>query len=183
MLVSASTKQVPEFAGKSVNRSGDLVVHHRVEDGFRVSLRVEWNGTVAYTRASKTDVTRIGVEFVDLDADGRDDVIVTYVDEGGYTLIPLIRRETAKLVDAFRGIGRSVHTYTDVDADERGVRRAGGHSLVPFNGERAPRLVVKNVAIGGQQYQDAVFRLDIRAGEYFIASKGKPLSDDSDGEL
>lgn len=183
LLVSVQGAEVPAFDGNAASRSGDLVVFYRVEEGFRVSLRVEWSGAVAYTRASKTDVTRIGVEFVDLDADGREDVIVTYVDEGGYSIVPLVRRGTGKVVDALRGIGRSVHTYTDIDADEKGVRRAGGHSLVPFKGERAPRLVVRNVSIGGQRYQDAVFRLDVKSGEYSITSKGKRLADDGDGEL
>jgi hypothetical protein len=138
---------------------------------------------VAYTRASKTEVSRIGVEFVDLDADGRDDVIVTYVDEGGYSLVPLIRSGTSRILDAFRGIGRSVHTYTDIDADSKGVHREGGHSLVRFERERAPRLVVRNVSIGGERYKDAAFRLDVKSGKYSIASRGKRLVDDQDGEL
>jgi hypothetical protein len=163
------------FEGRATSPDGDIVVSYSVKNGYEVSVTVDTRKQKgAFHYSARSDVSGIRVEFLDLNADSRLDVIVRHEDESGYAPRVLINRDGA-FVNALN-IGKLVYVSTEPDpeAETTGAPK-GGYRLKKVTGQAAPDLVFTNVVIGKDRYRDATFRYDPAAATYVLRKTGAKL--------
>jgi hypothetical protein len=173
MLFPASASA---FEGRATSPDGDIVVSYSVKHGTEVSVTVDTRKKKgAFHYSARSDVSGIRVEFVDLNADSRLDVIVRHEDESGYAPRVLINRDGDSFVNALN-IGKLVYVSTEPEpeAEATGAPK-GGYRLKTVEGHAAPDLVFTNVVIGKERYREATFRYDPATATYVLRRTGAKL--------
>ena len=101
LLTSLFSVPCGAFEGRATSKDGNLVVTYHVTDGYKISVRIDTKKKqVAYSASIEADVYSIKVDFVDLNIDGFEDVIVKYADETGYSPAILINQKDSSFVNA-----------------------------------------------------------------------------------
>jgi hypothetical protein len=159
----------PAFEGRAA--SGGVVVSWRVEDGYRIHLVVDTKARKrAYEERSEVDVSVISADFVDVNADGRMDVLVKLADEEGYSPEVLVAREDGSFERAldhppFVAENLSSKDGRPEEPPRYRVRSAGGTA----------ELVFPNAVFGGERFRDATYRWDRVKRRFVLAGKGPSL--------
>lgn len=161
------------FEGRVSSKDGNLSVIYKVEEGYKITVRIDTKRKkAAYLKSLQADVSNLKIDFVDVNGDGLQDVIVKYADETGYSPAVLINHDDLSFTDALSGIKEAIYINTELEIEESGraVRR-GGYKVK--NRDGIHELIFYNVFIGNKGYRYAVFRYDKRTTSYALFKKGE----------
>lgn len=163
------------FEGRASSKDGDLVVTYKVEEGYKITIRIDTKRKkAAYLKSLKGDVSSIKIDFMDVNGDGLQDVIVKYADETGYSPAVLINHDDLSFTDALSGVTKKELLYINTEPDviqEGGATPRGGYKVK--NRDGIPELIFYNVFIGRKGYRYATFRYDKRTTSYVLYKKGE----------
>lgn len=159
------------FEGRASSKDGNLVATYKVEEGYKITIRVDTKRKkAAYLKSFQGDVTNIKIDFADVNGDGLQDVIVKYADETGYSPAALINHGDLSFTDALSGIDLYINTELEIKEGGRATR-PGGYKVK--NRDGVPELIFYNVFIGRKGYRYATFRYDKRTTSYVLYQKGE----------
>jgi hypothetical protein len=162
------------FEGRTANKDGNLVVTYHVADGYKISIKIDTNKKrAAYSASLEADVYSIKVDFVDLNNDGFEDVIIKYADETGYSPAILINQKNSSFVNALRNLEELLYVNTELKIGEDGKAvRGAEYRLKDMTGDGVPELTFYDVFIGKKSYRSAGFRFDAKTTSYLLYQKG-----------
>lgn len=169
--------QALAFQGRAASRGGGIVVTYDVVDGYKVSLTIDTEKKKkAYVAQDETDVNDIEVDFIDVNGDGLQDVIVKYADETGYSPLILINTENSSFIDALSDLEDSIYVNTELDIrdDGKAVRRRD-YLLKDITGDGIQEIVFYKTIIAEKGYLYVRLCLDKKTKKYSICKKGKPF--------
>lgn len=175
MLFVSSVMTCDAFEGRVSSKDGNLVVIYKVEEGYKISIRIDTKRKkFAYIKSLESDIFSIEVDFVDVNGDGLQDVIVKYSDETGYSPAVLINHDNLSFTDSLRDVKQTnalyINTELEIKEGGRAVRR-GGYKVNNRNG--ILELTFYDVFIGNKGYRYAAFRYDKRTTSYVLYKKGE----------
>ncbi len=166
--------------GRVVSADGRITLEYRIEDGYKIHIAINTAGKRnAYVASLRADVYQIEADFLDLNDDGRIDVIVKYSDEAGYSPRFLLNHEDASFFDVTpdtKGLEFRFDIY------HRDIKDGGIPSpkpeyyLADVSGDAIPELVFKSLWLGRKGYRDVVLQLDALKKRYIVIRKGEQLS-------
>ena len=65
------------FEGRASSKDGNLVVTYKIEEGYKITIRIDTKRKkAAYLESFQEDVSSIKIDFVDVNDDGLHDVVV-----------------------------------------------------------------------------------------------------------
>ena len=161
------------FEGRASSKDGNLVVTYKIEEGYKITIRIDTKRKkAAYLESFQEDVSSIKIDFVDVNDDGLHDVVVKYADETGYSPAVLINHDHFSFTDSLSGIKEPLYINTELEIKEGGrATRRGGYKVKSRDG--IPELIFYNVFIGRKGYRYATFRYDKRTTSYVLYQKGE----------
>ncbi len=160
------------FDGRAASADRSVVVSYSVKDGFKISITIDTpKKKAAFQESTTTDVTGIAVDFVDLNGDSLQDVIIKYKDESSYQPEVLINRDGVSFV---RALTTSFVVWTEPEPGQEDVPK-GRYRLKKVKGRAIPDLVFPDVVIGRDRYRDATFRFDPSTSKYALLRTGAKL--------
>jgi len=144
--------------GRIVSNDGNLVVTYKVEDGYKITIRIDTKiKKKAYLKSFCSDVLNIKIEFIDVNGDSLNDVIIKYADEMGYTPAVLVNNANLYFIDALSDFDLYINTEIDIEKNGHAKRR-GDYKIKTHNG--IPELTFYDVLIGNKGYRYVTFRYD-----------------------
>lgn len=185
VVLGLTTISCHAFEGHATSKDGRVNVTYKVEDGFKVSVRIDTAiKKPAYQSFENSDVSSIGVSFADVNRDGYIDVLIQHADETGYVPVVLVNQSnrsfTDALMDAKKQFRTAFYVNTEVDLIEEGRRPSGmTYELKDLDGDGMPELVFYNAFIDNKGYRYVAFQLDKGATNYHLYKRGKMFLDQS----
>lgn len=174
------------FEGHSTSKDGSLNVIYKVDDGYKISIRIDTKKkNAAYQSSEKSDVSSIDVFFVDANKDGYLDVLIQHADETGYVPVLLINHDnnffTNALKEAEKQFKTALYVNTEVDLIEDGMQQyPGGYQLKDMGNSGIPELFFYNAFIDGKGYRFVAFRFDKKTMNYHLYKKGQLFLDQNE---
>jgi hypothetical protein len=166
------------YEGHAKSKSGNLSVTYKVDDGYKISVRIDTNTKkAAYSASLKTDVLAIKVDFVDVNKDGLEDVIIKYADETGYSPAVLINRDNSSFVNAVRNLKEPLYVNTELDFDDHRAVRRREYRLRGTPDNNVPELIFYNVYMGSKGYRYVTLRYEQGTASYSVRQKGEVFDD------
>lgn len=163
------------FEGRFVSNDGNMVVSYRVDEGYKITIKVDTRRKKgAYLKEFKGDVFGIDIDFVDVNDDGLQDIIIKYSDETGYSPAVLINNDNLTFTDALSEIKKreSVYVSTELEIGEGGhIKRRGGYKV--RNQAGISELVFYDIFIGRTGYRYAIFRYNTNTKNFLLYKKGE----------
>jgi hypothetical protein len=163
------------FEGHAKSTDGKLAVTYRVQEGYKITIRIDTKSKKgAYLENPKGDVSAIKVDFIDVNRDGLQDVIIKFADETGYSPSVLVNHGDLSFTDALTDIKKKEPLYINTEPE---VILGGGDT--PRSGYKVknrgdvPELICYNVFIGDKGYRYAAFRYDKQTASYVLYKKGE----------
>lgn len=174
LLASLFSIPCDAFDGRATSKDGNLVVTYHVADGYKISIRIDTKKRqAAYSASIEADVNSIKVDFVDLNKDRFEDVIIKYADETGYSPTILINQKDSSFVNALQDLGELLYVNTELKVGDDGKAvRGPEYRLKDMTGDRVPELTFYDVFIGKNGYRSASFRFDAKTTRYLLFQKG-----------
>ena len=176
LIFALSVMTCAAFEGRAASKDGNLVVTYKVEEEYKITVRIDTKRKKgAYLKTSEGDVVKIQPDFVDVNGDGLQDVIIKYADETGYSPVVLINHGDISFKDALRGIKKNEPLYinTELEIKEGGpVKRGRDYELKDLTGD-VPKLIFYRAFMGGKGYRYVAFRYDKRTTSYVLYKKGE----------
>ncbi len=174
-ILISSSLTCDAYAGRSTSKDGNLVVTYTVEEGYKITIRIDTKKKKgAYLRVTEGDVFAIKVDFVDVNGDRLEDVIIKYADESGYSPAVLINHDDLSFTDSLSEVKKANALYISAELEiKEGGRatRRGGYKVKNRDGNI--ELIFYDVFIGGKGYRYAAFRYDKPTKRHVLYQKGE----------
>lgn len=175
LILVLSVVNCDAFEGHARSKDDNLVVTYKVEEGYKITIRIDTKRKkAAHLKSFQADVFGIEIDFVDVNGDGLQDVIVKYGDETGYSPAVFINHDDLSFKDALSDIKKKGPLYINEEPDviqEGGATPRGGYKVK--NRDGIPELTFYNVFIGSKGYRYAAFRYDKQTTSYVLYKKGE----------
>ncbi len=161
------------------SKDGSVVVTYKVEEGYKISIRIDTTARkAAYSESLQADVTRIGVDFIDVNHDGFQDVLIKYADETGYSPVILINRNNRSFVSALPKTNEARYVNTELEITKAGkAARRKDYELRDVTADGVPELIFYKMFLGKKGYSYVAFRYDSRTVSYLLHKKGEVFAE------
>ncbi len=173
-MLALSAVPAHAFEGRAASKDGTVVVTYKVEEGYKISIRIDTKAKkMAYSESLKADVTSIKVDFLDVNNDGFQDVLIKYADETGYSPAILVNRNDQSFLRALPKTNEALYVNTELEITKEGkATRPKDYELRNVTGDRISELIFYKAFLDKKGYRHVVFRYDRRTASYVLHEKG-----------